>query len=374
MSEFNCSLAQQCAGCPWSSIPFVDQGPRKADGLLHELKSIGLEFAKRPQMVSLGPQGLRDRADLVIVNQQGRPTIGLYHPEEKRITDIADCPQMSPPLAQWFREFRQDLPSIKKGSVRLRVAPDGQRGIWLDFANADIKTLLDEDQWLRRLKAKAIVEIGQRKKRLIEKDGRLKLGDPVLYPWFSTELNGHPTPLFSSIASFTQPGVKANQRLVQTVVETVRRLGGQRWLELFCGLGNFTLPLAGQGLTVTAYEVEELALEGLQLALGKLPERPPLHFFAANAYRLSALPSLLEFDGLLVDPPRSGLKNVLEHLRNHALSARPQRLVYVSCYTPALVQDLQTLSDLGYQIDSITGVDQFPQTPHCEWVVALVRS
>ncbi|MCB0365019.1 MAG: class I SAM-dependent RNA methyltransferase [Bdellovibrionaceae bacterium] len=375
MSEFDCSIAERCSGCPWHAIPYADQGQKKANELLELLKQQEIHPLIEPKMISPGPQGLRDRVDLVIMQQDGRATIGLYRPGKKTVADMNSCPQMSPALQDWFQTFRQNLPAITKGSVRLRVAPDGTRGVWLDFANIDVKILLDEGGWLRSLMELAIVEVGQRKKRLVEVDGRLKLQDPEFFPWFETlHPQGSPIPLYSSIATFTQPGFEANRALVGEVLSAVGQLEGRRWLELFCGIGNFTLPLAASGLEVTAFEVDRLALNGLEKSQGSIGGDLDLHIIAGNAYRIAGLPPLHDYDGILVDPPRSGLKNVLQHLQNHLQPARPAYLVYVSCYTPALVQDLKVLVDLGYSITAISGVDQFPQTPHCEWVVTLRRS
>ncbi|MCB0383921.1 MAG: class I SAM-dependent RNA methyltransferase [Bdellovibrionales bacterium] len=374
MSGFKCSIADKCSGCPWHEIPFEDQGPAKAKELLRLFGQQGITLDVKPELISPGSMALRDRVDLVIMDQEG-PTIGLYHPGQRKVADMFACPQMSPALESWFKDFRQDLPSIKKGSVRLRVAPDGTRGVWLDFANIDVKTLLVENTWLRRLMKLAIVEVGQRKKRLVDVDGHLKLQDPQLYPWFETLLpDGTALPLHCCLATFTQPGLTANKVLVNEVLKAVDHLGGERWLELFCGIGNFTLPLAASFKDVTAFEVDRLALTGLETSVGSLQLNLKLHIMAGNAYRIAGLPPLHDFDGVLVDPPRSGLKNVLQHLQNHLQTARPANLVYVSCYSPALAQDLRVLTGLGYRITALKGVDQFPQTPHCEWVVSLRRS
>ena len=372
MTEFSCPIATSCSGCPWSDTPFEDQGPRKISDLKTQLQALGLELDNAPQIISIDQGRLRDKADLVIMRQNDKSSIGLYHVGKKTVVDMPSCFQMSEPLAHWFEEFRQDLPSIRKGSVRLRVAPDGKKGVWLDFANLDVKELMDEGDWLRGLMKKAVVEIGQRKKRLEEVDGRLRLKDPQFYPWFQTpDADGEMIPLPTTIANFTQPGYRANSQLVREVLKAVDSCSGTRWLELFCGVGNFTLPLATTGLQVTAFEVDRLALSGLEQALGGLKQKVSLQVTAGNAYRIVSLPPLHDFDGLVVDPPRSGLKNVLSHIQNHLQPARPKSLVYVSCHTPSLTQDLARLVQLGYQIHEITGVDQFPQTPHCEWVVSL---
>lgn len=209
MSEFDCSIAERCSGCPWHAIPYADQGQKKANELLELLKQQEIHPLIEPKMISPGPQGLRDRVDLVIMQQDGRATIGLYRPGKKTVADMNSCPQMSPALQDWFQTFRQNLPAITKGSVRLRVAPDGTRGVWLDFANIDVKILLDEGGWLRSLMELAIVEVGQRKKRLVEVDGRLKLQDPEFFPGLKPFiLKGRPFLFIQVLPLSRSPGLR----------------------------------------------------------------------------------------------------------------------------------------------------------------------
>ncbi|MBK7843902.1 MAG: class I SAM-dependent RNA methyltransferase [Bdellovibrionales bacterium] len=371
-AQFSCEIAPLCSGCPTHHLDFEIQTSLKINQLLSKLEKLGLSLKFKPKIHSIALGGLRDRTDLVIESTDNENHIGLYHINSKNVLDMPDCPQLSPSLRKWFKEFRKDLPPIKRGSVRLRTSPAERFGVWLDFSNKDVKGLLDEQNWLLRLMKKAQVEIGQKRKALYLENGRLSLGKPRHDPWFETyDLSGRSIPLYCSIASFTQPGFRANLRLVNEVVKSVLECGGKRWIELFCGVGNFTIPLAMEKIEMTGFDVDRFALAGAQRSISELKSPIMCDFKYGNANKKLAIPRLDSYDGLLVDPPRSGLKSVLDHIKDHDRKCRPRHLVYVSCHTPSLCSDLAILFDLGYQLVRATGIDQFPMTPHCEWIVSL---
>lgn len=363
----NCSYASICSGCDWLLKPMAEQETLKIEHLRSVWAAAPASIGYRSSVVG----GSRDRVDLMIDRERG---IGLFDRFKTGLVDLQGCPQMSPALEAWFIEFRRFDFGINRGSVRLRVSPSGARGAWLDFANIDVKTLLDDGRVLRSLlDAGVVVEIGQRRKRLVERDGRLRLDDPVLAPWFETYVDGRATPLYCTIGSFTQPGFVVNRMLVDEVMSLVP--SGSRAAEFGAGIGNFTLPLASRFAHVDAYEVDELALEGLSRALkgfGGARAEDASHRVTIHSGNFQGEKALaLDFRGidcLLVDPPRSGLMRFLEPLAK----ARPKTLLYVSCFAESFAADSARLLEFGYRVESATIVDQFPQSQHYE-IVALFK-
>ena len=272
---------------------------------------------------------------------------------------------MSEPLERFFFDFKKIVPPIRKGSVRLRVSPSGERGVWLDFANADVKALFDEPSYLNALNALAFVEIGQRRKSLTWREGRPKLVDPELRSWFQTYgPDGVAIPLYGPVGGFSQAGFEVNRLLVGEVTRLATASGCPEWLELFSGNGNLSLALAAAGLKVTALENDALAVAGLERSL---TERPDLKVTIerADCYRFELPP--VAGRGLLVDPPRSGLGPLLERL-TAPNAERPKALLYVSCFTDVFVKEAEQLITAGYRLESLVGVDQFPHSPHAEWI------
>jgi 23S rRNA (uracil1939-C5)-methyltransferase len=350
----DCPYSGVCGGCAWAGRPLVEQNQEK----LNDVQTLfpGADFVYAPL------NRVRDKADLIW--EDGR--LGLYKSSERSILDIESCAMMSPALEDFFKTYRSRKPPIGKGSVRLRVSPKGEWGVWLDFANQDVKTLFEEKDYLRWLSSIAFVEIGQRRKHLIWKDDLPKLVDPELRAWFETYSgNGSAIPLYGPVGGFSQSGFEANRALVGAVLELVKESGVRTWVELFCGNGNFTLALASAGMSIEAVEMDPLAIEGLQK---NLPANVKLS--RADVYLKSKTLPSLEGRGLLVDPPRAGLREVLSVLED---GNKPSVIVYVSCFTESFVADLARLESLGYRRDRLRAINQFPHSPHSEWAALLTR-
>ena len=340
MNTLACQYAEQCAGCPWIKTKYSDQLLQKKTALNLALNSQGIETPPT-ELLSIQTHEIRDRVDLTIKNVLGQMRVGFFNAESKEILDIEFCLQMSPNLNLWYQEFRKALPPINQGSVRLRVSPNGERGIWLDFANLDVKNLLEEKTWLSALMGKATVEIGQKRKVLGIKEDRLRLLDSEPKKWFETyDANGLPIPIYSAIGGFTQTGFAANKKLVATILDFAKSTKLTEWTELFCGSGNFTLALASLGYNVTATENDELALSGLAASLKDHPDFK-IEVIKANAYSNSGRPEISMTEGLLVDPPRSGLRQLIDQIGALNVDSRPKAIIYVSCFSDSFFQPFQ---------------------------------
>lgn len=378
-AEFlNCSYASICSGCDWLLKPAHEQKVLKLahfQSVWREAMGSTDELPRDIGFVATTLGASRDRVDLMIDRRSGTQKVGLFDRFRTGLVDLQGCPQLSPALEAWLQEFRLIQFPIQRGSVRLRVAPDGTKGAWLDFANVDIKTLLDERTVLDQLRAIAIVEIGQRRKRLVEKEGRLKLEDPVLYPWFETTgFDGKRIPLYSTIGTFTQPGFHVNSLLVDEVLSTLSTVSFQRVAEFGSGIGNFTLPLALKAEHVDAYEIDTLALESLKRTLEAQGCSSKVEIYSGNYQgdKAAAL-DFADVDVLFVDPPRSGLMKFLEPLEKLEPSKRPKAVLYVSCFGESFAQDAKKLLELKYKAARVSLVDQFPQSRHYEIVSLFVR-
>ena len=360
-----CELAGRCSGCAWIARDYRAQVESKIESLRQVLGSAGVTIPEGPvECLGAGEWRLRDRADLTL--EGGR--LGLYGIEEAGIIDMAACPMMSPRLESWMGEFRRNLPNeIKKGSVRLRIGPSGERGVWLDLANADVKTLLDDGRWLGRLlESGAFVEIGQRRKRLVRGEGRLKLSDPEPRIWFET-YDPAPVPLRCFVGSFTQAGFAANQVLVTAVMNIAGAIGANSWLELGSGIGNFTLPLARIVTSLKAVELDELSVQALTL---NSAGRANIEIIRGDYRAPKVAEKIRGIEAVLCDPPRSGLGSFVDSLDSIGW---PREMIYVSCFAESFAVDVARLTKCGYLLRSFALVDQFPQTPHVEIVARLSR-
>jgi 23S rRNA (uracil1939-C5)-methyltransferase len=143
-------------------------------------------------------------------------------------------------------------------------------------------------------------------------------------------------------------------------------------LDLFCGLGNFTLPLARRAREVVGVEGDAALVERARhnAALNQLGN---VSFKTANLFDTSIAATVLggPFDRVLLDPPRAGALEVLPTLAALA----PQRMVYVSCHPGTLARDLDVLCHQhGFQLAAAGVIDMFPHTNHVESIAVLERS
>ncbi|MES9993951.1 MAG: 23S rRNA (uracil(1939)-C(5))-methyltransferase RlmD [Candidatus Thiodiazotropha sp.] len=170
---------------------------------------------------------------------------------------------------------------------------------------------------------------------------------------------------------FTQVNSEINRKMVARAISLLELEADDRVLDLFCGLGNFTLPLARTAAHVTGVEGDSgLVARARENALRNAIDN--VSFYTANLYEtLENEPWLLQsFNKVLLDPPRSGAQEVLEHLPKLGV----ERIVYVSCYPGTLARDAGILvTEYGYRLLSTGVMDMFPHTAHVESIALFER-
>lgn len=368
-----CPYEALCSGCQFLNLDYGTQSDRKAAELLELLRGSNLPYEKPLNFLSAGPAYLRDRLDFSLENNR----LGLYRKDKREVLDLDVCAQLSPSLQEWLSEFRKIRWPFEKGSIRLRTSPQGQKGVWLDFANIDIKALLEEKTILQTLQKTAFVEIGQRRKVPVWTGSEFKLRDPELHVWFQTWLDNQAVDLYCQVASFTQPSLTANKIICEVINTWVGSFPQARLLEFGSGIGNLTLPALAAAQSLLACEIDELSLQGLQKTLEQLPpslqhlrEKIQIH---RGDFQKKLKNDFSHFDGVLANPPRSGLMNFLSPLEELSFEQRPPFFIYMSCFPESMVQDFVRLKNCGYEIAELAIVDQFPQTRHYEVLGLLQR-
>jgi 23S rRNA (uracil1939-C5)-methyltransferase len=142
-------------------------------------------------------------------------------------------------------------------------------------------------------------------------------------------------------------------------------------LDLFCGLGNFSLPLASHCAKVVGVEGSDTMVSRAQMN-AKANGLANTEFFCANLEDAEALTSLLAygFTKILLDPPRSGALEIVKQIDKF----KPQRIVYVSCNPATLARDADILvNQKGYRLHSAGVMDMFPHTAHVESIALFEK-
>jgi 23S rRNA (uracil1939-C5)-methyltransferase len=379
------------------SFPLPEQKTRKLLQIAEGLRQKQLHFHEAQiEWLDVGPWHFRDRVDLTYDSGH----YGFYDRDHTGIFSVEECPILSPALWELFQALKKIPLPIKKGSLRLRVTPKAaaepgawkqeirENGIWLDFANDDVKALFEEKQTLHELMKLGLVEVGQRRKSLHWNGERFRLKEPSYHPWMATYfyplgvLEPVQVPLQALVGSFSQTGLSA----VRAIAKQLHHYLGlthtpgsmQKWVEFGSGSGTLTFPLLGHASQVIACEFDEMAVEGLRQTLAlelsqslKLNEKIVLR---TGDFQMNEKLDFSDIGGVLVNPPRSGLKKFLNPLLEIPSSQRPKHLIYMSCFLDSFLHDTDTLKTLGYELQKLSLLDQFPHTPHVELLTLWTRS
>ena len=169
---------------------------------------------------------------------------------------------------------------------------------------------------------------------------------------------------------FIQVNGEVNQRMVRQALEWLDVRAGDQVLELFCGLGNFTLPLARAGAQVTAVEGET----GLVRRAEQNAQRNDVaaRFFKSDLFNPDSRDAWLaqKYSRVLLDPPRAGAAEIIPHIAKTGA----ERIVYVSCHPGTLARDVGVLvHQHSYRLVRAGVMDMFPHTSHVESMALLVR-
>jgi len=176
----------------------------------------------------------------------------------------------------------------------------------------------------------------------------------------------------ASAHAFFQANAALLDRFVRHVVHLAGRDRPDRVLELYSGIGLFTIPLAPHVGQIDAVESSTRAVElARQNVHGNCLRKVTFHAESAENWLAAQLRAGYRPDTIVVDPPRTGLS---DRVASGLLKMAPHRIVYVSCDPPTFARDARQIVDAGYRLANLTAFDLFPQTHHTETVAAFDRA
>jgi len=318
--------------------------------------------------ISSGPWHYRRRSRLSVrqVRAKGRVLVGFREPRGRYVADIEDCRVLHP-------AFGQRLMDLSNLMGQLSIADSIPQ---IETANGDDSAAMivrhmepfstDDLMLLRRWSDDNGIAI------YLQPKGP----DTVHLLWpqnhqLSYRLDEFDLTMNFSPQHFIQVNAKINRALVSRAVELMALEADDRVLDLFCGLGNFTLPLATRAGRVTGVEGEPALIEAARKNAG--------HNGIDNAdWAVADLTTDVSaqdwyragFDAALIDPPRSGALEVLPVIA----SSGARRVVYVSCNPATLARDAGELVDRhGFRLVGAGIADMFPHTAHTESIALFER-
>lgn len=324
-----CSLFTRCGGCHYQHAPYEFQLARKVDILREQLRRVGkIKWEGEIAIVSGPAFGYRNRAQFHLANGK----IGYLAAGSHDLVPVdGECPISSPRINQALQEMRERLPD--------RRFPNFVHSLELftDETNVQVNVLETD-----RPVAKSF------------------------YEWCQSTVALEYATTFGKFRVSPRSFFQVNRFLIDQLVEAaIGDAAGETALDLYAGVGLFSLPLARKFAKVAAVEGGVTAARDLEvnaqnagLVIQHLQGRVEDHLA-----RMTATP-----DFIVADPPRAGLgKTVVSHLAR----LKSPKLTIVSCDPATLARDVAALTN--YQIDKLTLIDLFPQTYHLETVAHLSR-
>lgn len=355
-----CSLANSCSGCSLWQKDYVSQLDDKKQILQ---QALNLNTDLPVELIEIKPYGFRDYINFTLDSSQGKITTGLYKKQSaKEVLNIDLCLQMSNPLRAAYEKLRTfSFPPSIKGSFKLRTSANDniKWGLWLDFSNIDIRKILDDHFLMQELTSNYIVEMGQKHKRVHLKNNRWGLLEPELHSWTRTWYKKQSVHLYNSVAGFSQAGDLANQKIIQKLQSWMQEIKPKDFIEYGAGNGNLTIPLLEFCEQGSVYELNPIALRGLEKTLSENNWQNRVRINQGDFYKQKNL--TLKSELLVLNPPRSGVGDFIE-----SLTQPSENVFYMSCFLESFVKDTEKLKSQGFELQKLAIVDQFPQTEHFE--------
>ena len=345
-----------CGGCQQqhASIELQQQSKRAA---LSRLMKRDVD-----DIIAAEPWGYRRRARLSLNYQPKTQQLqmGFRKANSSEIIDVVQCPVLVPQLEALLPAVRECLTSLQSqrqlGHVELVQADNGPLMV---LRHTAALTAADKEKLERFSQTHGLSLYLAPQSEILE---HIR-GDE---PWYTSD----GLRLVFSPRDFIQVNDGVNQKMVRTALAWLDIQPQDRVLDLFCGMGNFTLPLAKAAASV-------VGVEGVPALVAKwrghaaLNELQNVTFFHQNLEEDVTRQAWAKhgFDKILLDPARAGAPGVMAHI----IKLAPRRMVYVSCNPATLARDSEALLQAGYRIQRLAMLDMFPHTGHLESIVLFER-
>ena len=354
-----------CGGCSMQHLELHSQVAAKQRVLEDSLWHIGKVRAETMLRAIYGQAwGYRHRARLSarLVPKKGGVLVGFHERKSSFIADMASCEVLPRRISDLIVPLRKLIAGLSMPArlpqIELAV---GEEVTVLVLHILDPLSLPDEDA-LRGFAAQHGIQFWLQRAGPDSAEPFFPADAPPLYyslPEFGVRIHFRPT-------DFTQVNHAVNRILVRRAMALLDPRPGERIADLFCGLGNFSLPIASRGAQV-------LGVEGNAELVRRAEDNARRNGLAAHARfqvaNLFEAPSCARFgasdgggyDKLLIDPPRDGAVEVVKALEEGG----PRRIVYVSCDPATLARDAEVLVHVkGYRLAAAGVINMFPHTSH----------
>lgn len=359
-----CGLFGKCGGCQYQHISYPHQLKLKEkevkESLLH-LKG-EKDFEAVPAIPSSHDRGYRIRAQFKGGRKNKREVLGFYGPKSHQLVEVRECPLLHPLANEIFKGLQNWLGKKREYFVRnadIQISPAENKGVVQLHVEGHYTPQMAETVGREIPGVKGVLVAGKKK---------ISWGERTILHRCPEVFGKRSLQIQADFDSFTQVNPYQNGNLIERVVEWADLSGREKVLDLFCGSGNLTLPLAQRAGKVWGVDQDERAVKNAAENARKNQMENCLFIPAtASAGIRRILAETDSVDVVVLDPPRAGAKDGLDVLAR----MRPRKIIYVSCEPPTLARDLRRLGEMGFRLTRIQPLDMFPHTYHIEVIAEL---
>ena len=367
-----CAHFGVCGGCSMQHLDTRVQVAVKQRILEDSLERIGRVKPENMLPAIYGQSfGYRERARISVkhVIKKGRTLVGFHERRSSFVADMQNCEILAPRIAALITPLGQliDGLSIRDKLPQIEVAAGEHVDVLVlrvmaplsNVDEASLRAFADQHHiqfWLQAKGPETVVPF-----------------HPLDAPALTYSLPEFNVTMPFAPGEFTQVNSKLNRVMVSRAMRLLDPQPNERIVDFFCGLGNFTLPIARSGARV-------LGVEGSDALTRRAAQNAKSNDLSANAEFSSMnlfemdeakLASLGRFEKWLIDPPRDG---AMELVKSITPEIAPKRIVYVSCNPATLARDAAELVKRGYALKSAGVMNMFPQTSHVESIALFEKA
>ena len=362
-----CPYYGECGGCVLQHAEFTAQVAYKQRVFEEQLQRIGKVFPEQILPPIYGAEwGYRSRTRLgIFIDKQDVVHIGYQAKRSQRIVSISQCPVLPDHISGSLKTIRANLQQLHQIAPKIQLkGVEISVGKQIAALNIISNKKLPDNQLASFLGS--LKEISGINWQIWQQFGDFTA--QVVSPKNAPELN-YTLPEFQlnmpfRVGDFTQINLPMNEAMVSRAMRLLQPQAYEKIVDLFCGLGNFTLPIARSGAMVLGVEGADFLTER---AANNARENGlyNVQFRTANLFDVTEqfIENLGYFDKMLLDPPRAGAYAVVQALQRPYL---PKRIVYVSCNPATFARDAAVLVDKGYRFRAVGVMNLFPHTAHVE--------
>jgi 23S rRNA (uracil1939-C5)-methyltransferase len=364
-----CAHFGVCGGCSLQHLAPAAQLAAKERQLLENLQRIGNVQPQRVIEPLRGPEwAYRRRARLGIkyVHKKGRVLAGFREREKPYIADIRRCEVLLAPLGDLPQELAAltETLTIREKMPQVEVAA-GDRATALVFRVLEAPSAADLEKFAAFGAARGL--------QIFLQPGGLGTVRPLRddYPPLDYAVDGGNVVIEFGPVDFIQVNRDINSSMVEAAMTLLQPHADDAALDLFCGLGNFTLPLARRARRVLGVE-GDAALVSKARSNASRNDIANAGFAVENLFEPDTFGAWAKehYDLVMLDPPRAGAAELLSCMSHWS----PRRVVYISCHPGSLARDAQILvADHGFTLTAAGVMDMFPHTTHVESIAVFEK-